>query len=204
MCRTKRSVTCHVTWHPCSLCRRDGKVHRVKACSRVEGEGLPTIWLTAAAHYFYTCGFMVKSSIQTSWSQKIISWSLFFQTEPFCQCNHIFLYQAQKQLYIYPSDWLNDILIELKFKIGRGKTHQGSVLEVATSNMGGTLEDRCSMFTSAWDRKSQLYCICCLTCYQFTNTATNLKLPFPHFVDALNCITIFIILYYFDILLLLL
>lgn len=102
---------------------------------------------------------MVKSSIQTFWSEKIISWSLFFQPAPFCQCNHIFLSRAQKQLYIYPSDWLNDILIKLKFKRGRVKTHQGSVRKVATSNIGGRLEDRCSMFTSAWDRKSQLYCI---------------------------------------------
>lgn len=69
----------------------------------------------------------------------------------------------------------------------------------------GTLKDRCSVFTSAWDRKSQLCCIC--AALPVTNSEIQPEIKICHFHTGskpLNCITILILLYYFDILLLLL
>lgn len=37
---------------------------------------------------------------------------------------------------------------------------QGQCWRSLTGTQEGTLKDRCSVFTSAWDRKSQLCCIC--------------------------------------------
>lgn len=73
----------------------------------------------------------------------------------------------KKQIYIYPLDWLHSITAQLDFfcffyKKGWGLVRiiQGQCWRSLTGTQEGTVKDRCSVFTSAWDRKSQLCCIC--------------------------------------------
>lgn len=139
----------------------------MKACNRFMERDFPQsdslLLLT-----IFTCVWLLwlNPSIQTFWSlnnvlARVVLVFFFLEAAPCCQRNHIFLYQAPKQICIFPSDSLRDIYwSDLNLNWGGVRIARGQYWRLLTGTQEGKLKDRCSMFTSAWDRKSQLCYIC--------------------------------------------